>query len=320
MTARINKLQAITVFTRVAEEGGFTAAAPLLGLSVSAVTKIIKRLEEELKVRLFNRTTRSLALTESGEIYYQRCRQIIAELDDAEAMMQLLNSKAEGRVRISLPYSIGRDMLIPALPEFYRRYPLIGLEMTFRGGDVDLVRDGIDLAIRIGHLSDSGLIRREILNTPMVTVASPAYLREAGTPQSPGDLQDHNCIVGRRVGPEWRYTRNGQHTVVLVGGNLYLDNSDAIREAAVAGVGIAHSSARLFRQDLEDRKLVSILTDYEHGEVPVALLYPAKRHLPAKVITVIEFLCELTHDIHITCTSFMPNAGCHFHVDATFIS
>jgi len=297
VTAKLNKLQAITVFTRVADEGGFTAAAARLGLSVSAVTKIILRLEAELEARLFHRTTRSLALTECGQLYYRCCQSIMAELDDAEAMMRTFNSKAEGQVRLVMPYSIGRDILIPALAEFYHRYPSIGLEMIFRGGEVDLVKEGFDLAIRIGNLSDSGLIRRVLLNTPMATVASPDYLQKSGIPGSPTDLLSHNCIVGRRVGAEWRYMQNGRRTSVMVSGNLYLDNSDAIREAAVAGLGIAHSSVRLFRRDLEQGTLVLILDEYEYDEVPVSVLYPDKKHLPAKVLTVIDFLEELMRDV-----------------------
>lgn len=296
MTAKINKLQAIAAFARVAEEGGFTAAAARLGTSVSNVTKIICRLEEDLGARLFNRTTRSLALTECGELYYQRCVRIMADIEEAEAVMRETTSTVEGQVRIVTPYSFGRDQLIPALPEFYRRYPSIALEMTFRGGEIDIVKEGFDLAIRIGELNDSGLIRRVLLRTPMVTVAAPSYLQRCGVPRTPNDLRAHNCIIGRRVGSEWHYHKDGRRISVPVSGNLHLDNSDGLREATVAGLGIGHASARLFGKDIEQGTLVTILDDHEQDGVPVSVLYSAKRHLPAKVTTVIEFLTELTRD------------------------
>ena len=296
MTAKINKLQGIATFTRVAEEGGFTAAAARLDTSVSNVTKIISRLEDDLGARLFNRTTRSMALTECGELYYQRCIRIMADLEDAETMIRDATSTVEGRVRIAMPYPFGRDVLIPALPEFYRLYPSIALKMTFRGGDVDIVKEGFDLAVRVGELPDSGLIRRVLFKTPMVTVAAPSYLQKYGTPLTPTDLYGHNCIIGLRVGAEWRYRHNGELITVIIRGNLQLDNSEGLREATIAGLGISHSSSWLFRKQIESGSLVTILNNYDQEGLPLALLYSAKRHIPAKVKTVIDFLTELTRE------------------------
>ncbi len=255
MTAKINKLQGIATFTRVAEEGGFTAAAARLDTSVSNVTKTISRLEDDLGARLFNRTTRSMALTECGELYYQRCIRIMADLEDAETMIRDATSTVEGRVRIAMPYPFARDVLIPALPEFYRLYPSIALKMTFRGGDVDIVKEGFDLAVRVGELPDSGLIRRVLFKTPMVTVAAPSYLQK-----------------------------------------YQLDNSEGLREATIAGLGVSHSSSWLFRKQIESGSLVTILNNYDQEGLPLALLYSAKRHIPAKVKTVIDFLTELTRE------------------------
>lgn len=294
MAATFNKLQAITTFTKVADEGGFSAAAVRLGTSASAVTKIISRLEQDLGARLFNRTTRSFTLTECGELYYERCVRMLAELADTESRMRDATSAAEGHVRVVMPYSFGRDTLIPALREFYRRYPSIVLDIRFKGSAVDLVKEGFDLAVRTGELPDSGLIRRVLLKTAMVTVASPDYLQKWGLPRTPQDLASHNCIIGRRVGTEWRYKKGGKLLTVSVDGNLYLDNGDGLRQAAIEGLGIANSTLWLFRRDIEEGRLVAILNDYDQEGVPLSVLYSAKQHLPARVKTVIDFLAELT--------------------------
>ncbi|MBX6424813.1 MAG: LysR family transcriptional regulator [Variibacter sp.] len=293
----MNKLQAIKAFTHVAERRGFTAAAKKLGMSASAVTKSIARLEDELGTQLFNRTTRRIALTDSGQEFYERCVRILADLEDAETAIRESNATPQGRVRIVMPFSFGRVTFVPALPEFYRRYPDIVLDVSFSDRAVDLIQEGYDLAVRTGDLNDSRLIRRVLTKGPMLTVASPAYLAARGRPKTPADLVHHNCILGR-FGPEWTFRdSSGGLFNVRVNGNVWLWSGDAVREAAVAGVGIARSTRWLFRKDLEKGLVESVLDEYAVDGVPVSVLYPAKRHMARKLVAVIDFLSEITsHD------------------------
>lgn len=289
----VNKLQAIRAFTHVAERRGFTAAAKKLGMSASAVTKSIARLEDELGTQLFNRTTRRIALTDSGQDFYERCVRILTELEDAETSIRESTASPQGRVRIVMPFSFGRVTFVPTLPEFYRRYPDIVLDVSFSDRPVDLIQEGYDLAVRTGDLSDSRLIRRVLTKGPMITVASPSYIAEHGKPKTPEDLAAHNCILGR-FGPEWVFRSGGGQVSVRVNGNVWLWSGDAVREAAVAGVGLARSTRWLFRKDLEAGLVVSVLDDYVVEGIPVSVLYPAKRHMARKLVAVIEFLIEIT--------------------------
>ena len=290
----MNKFVALTVFTRVAEHGGFTAAARKLGLSVSAVTKTIARLEDELGVQLFNRTTRQLSTTDFGQEFYERCLRILADLEDAETALRQGSQSVRGRVRMVVPFSFGRVTLVPELNTFYERYPEVTLELHFSDGPVDLIAEGYDLAVRTGEISDSRLITRLLTQGPQITFASPRYLDRHGTPRTPDELKNHNCIVGR-FGPEWTF-RSGRDGVmtVRVSGNAVVNSGDALREAAVAGIGIAQGTWWLARKDLERGAVVSILENYSLEGAPISLLYPGQRHLPAKVRAVIDFLVAIT--------------------------
>jgi DNA-binding transcriptional LysR family regulator len=290
----MNRFMALTVFTKVAEHNGFTAAARRLGLSVSAVTKTVARLEDDLGAQLFNRTTRHLHTTDLGQEFYERCTRILADLEDAEGALRLGSLSYKGRIRVVVPFSFGRVTLVPELPAFTRDYPEITLEMNFSDGPVDMIAEGYDLAVRTGDVSDSRLITRLLTRGPTVTFASPAYLKRHGTPKRPDDLVRHNCIVGR-FGPEWGFRGpDRQPMTIHVNGNMVVNSGDALREAAVAGIGIAQGTWWLARKDLERGAVVSILPDYAQDGMPVSLLYPAQRHLPAKVRVFIEFLVAIT--------------------------
>jgi DNA-binding transcriptional LysR family regulator len=294
----LNKLQAIKAFTFVAERQGFTAAAKKLGMSASAVTKGIARLEDELGTQLFNRTTRRIALTDYGQDFYERCVRILADLEDAEAAMRASSASPKGRVRLIMPFSFGRVTFVPPLPTFYQRYPEIALDLSFSDRPVDLIEEGYDLAVRTGELSDSRLIRKVLTKGPMITVAAPKYLAVRGTPDTPNDLAKHNCILGR-FGPEWTFQdKNGGRIETRVNGNLSIWSGDAYREAALAGLGIARGTRWLFRKDLEAGAVVSILDDYAVEGVPVSVLYPAKRHMASKLVAVIDFLVDITSRDH----------------------
>ena len=292
----MNKFQAISAFTQVAERGSFSAAAKRLGISSSAITKSIAWLEDELGVQLFTRTTRRIALTDVGETFYERCVKIIAVLDDAETAMRESSNALKGRVRMVAPFSFGRVTVIPALPLLYARYPDLTLEISFSDEPVDLIADGFDLAVRTGDLGDSRLIRRVLLTAPMATVAAPAYLAKRGTPRAPEDLARHNCIIGGKFGPDWSFQKGEETVTIRAKGNLWVESGDAVREAAAAGVGIAYSTRWLFRKDIEAGSVVEVLKEFQREGVPVSVLYPSNRHLPRKTAAVIEFLSEIARE------------------------
>lgn len=285
---------ALAVFARVVEHGGFTAAATKLGLSASAVTKTIARLEDELGTQLFNRTTRRLAPTDYGQEFYERCVHILSDLEDAEANLRRGSAVTRGRIRAVVPFSFGRVTLVPELPRFFARFPEIRLDLAFNDGASDLIAEGFDVAVRTGNISDSRLTTRLLTRGPQITFAAPAYLEKHGEPQTPQELRRHNCIVGR-FGPEWSFRGTaGAPQTIRVAGTLVIGSGDALREAAVAGVGIAQGTWWLVRKDLETGALRSLLPDYILEGNPVAVLYPPQRHLPAKLRAFIDFLVEIT--------------------------
>ena len=290
----MNKFLALTVFTKVAEHGGFTAAARRLGLSVSAVTKTVARLEDELGTQLFNRTTRQLHTTDYGQEFYERCIRILADLEDAETALRQGSISYSGRVRVVTPFSFGRVTLVPELPAFLRKYPEIVLDLNFSDQPVDLIAEGYDVAVRTGEISDSRLTTRLLTRGSQVTFAAPSYLARHGTPRTPEDLREHNCIVGR-FGPEWSFQGPDRKPMtVRVSGNAIVNSGDALREAAVAGIGIGQGTWWLVRKDLERGLVDSILPDYALEGMPISILYPAQRHLPAKVRVFIDFLVAIT--------------------------
>ncbi len=290
----MNKFMAINVLVRVVESGGFTAAARKMGMSVSAVTKAIARLEDELGTQLFNRTTRQVNTTDYGQDFYERCVQILDDLEDAETLVKSRNVAAEGRIRAVVPFSFGRVTLVPALPAFYEQYPNISVELSFSDGPVDLVADGYDVAVRTGQIMDSRLTTRLLTRGSQITAASPSYLKKHGKPKTPDDLKDHNCVVGR-FGPEWEFAnKKGEKTTVRVSGNTVINSGDAYRESGVAGVGIVQGTHWLMRKDLESGALIAILEDHALEGAPISVLYLAKRHLPRKVRVFLDFIIALT--------------------------
>ncbi len=290
----MNKFTALHIFTKVAENRGFSAAARKLRISTSTVTKSVARLEDDLGIQLFNRTTRRLHTTDYGQAFYERCVRILADLEDAEAALRAGSASNHGRLRVATPFSFGRVTLVPALGAFLAKYPDITVELEFNDRVVDMIANGYDVGIRTGEINDSRLVSRLLTRGAEVTFASPSYLSAHGTPRRPEDLRDHNCIVGG-FGPEWKFRKAEEDpTTIRVRGNLVVNNGDALREAAVAGIGIAQGTWWLVRKDLERGDVKPVLANYAQVGMPISVLYPAQRHLPAKVRVFIDFLVGIT--------------------------
>jgi DNA-binding transcriptional LysR family regulator len=290
----LNKFQDILAFVRVAELGSFTAAARALSISTSAVTKSVTRIERDLGVQLFHRTTRRLHLTEYGAEFFERSLSVLGDLNAAETAIREAHIEPSGLVRISVPPSFGRSTIIPLLNEFYARHPNVNLDLCFKTQTANPIEGGFDLAVHSGRLADSGLVSRILIRGPLRVVASPAYLEKMGVPQAPPDLLNHRCIIGA-FGPIWHFSDGrGGVDMMRVSGRFTTDSGDALREAAVAGLGISQATYWLFRDELADGRLVPILNDYEIEAEPISIVFPAHRHVPAKVRAVVDFLLDIT--------------------------
>jgi DNA-binding transcriptional LysR family regulator len=290
----MNKFVAFHYFVTACEQGNFTAAAQKLGTSASTVTKMIGRLEDDLGTRLFNRTTRRLFLTDQGQALFERAQRILSDLGEAESVLRQATKSTTGTVRIVVPFLFGRLTLVPALPGFFERFPEVKLQVHFSDRPVDLIEAGFDVGVHTGDLADSAAIRRLLTHGPRITAAAPDYLERSGIPAVPEDLLKHNCIHGR-FGLDWFFrSATGGRQRLRVGGNLAVYNGDALREAAVKGLGVVQSSWWALRNDIDRGTLIPVLREYEVEGPPVSIVYPSGRHLPARVRALIDYLVEVT--------------------------
>jgi len=289
----MDRLAAMQAFVRVAETRSFSEAARRLHLSKSVVSRQVSALEADLGVRLFNRTTRALALTEIGRAYFDRVTHILTDIEDTERSVGHLQAAPRGRLRVNAPMSFGVLHLAPALPDFLSAYPEVDVEMAMNDRTIDLLEEGFDLAIRIGKLSDSSLVARRLAPMRLVVCASPAYLAERGTPRTPADLKDHDCLLyTNETSPrDWRFaTPEGAPWAVEVNGRLSANNGDTLRVATLRGFGIARLPSFLVGQDLQAGALVSVLPDYVRQDSAIHAVYPQARLLSPKVRAFVDFL------------------------------
>jgi DNA-binding transcriptional LysR family regulator len=282
----------VLAFVRVADSGSFTRAAERLGVTRSAVGKSITRLEENLATRLIQRTTRSASLTDEGKLFYEHALRILCEVDDAEATLAERNQTPKGRLRIDLPTAFGRLHVLPVLQRFLQDWPELEADVSFSDDYCDLVSDGIDVAIRIGGPSDSGLIRKVLAPHRLVTCATPEYLARRGLPRTLDDLADHAKIVFTYANGlvPWRYQMGGVARDISVQGALRLSNTEAIRDAVLAGLGVAQLGEFLVGDDIRQGRLIELLPDYVREETPICAVYPTRRHVSPKVRRFVEML------------------------------
>jgi DNA-binding transcriptional LysR family regulator len=286
---------AMLAFVRAVECNGFTRAARDLGVTPSAISKLVTRLERRLGVRLLRRSTRRLALTAEGAIYFERVQRIVGEIADAESDVMRFSSAPRGRVRMSMGNAFATYALVPALPEFMARFPDITLDFVVTEYTVDLVEAGLDLAIRIGPLPDLNLAARPIGELERVISAAPSYLERHGVPRTPEDLTRHNCltVVGVPGQAEWPFRGPTGIRSVAVGGSLTIDNAETLYEAALLGLGVIRLSDLVVGPAIRSGRLVPILTDVHQPEpLPLHAVYPAGRRRPSRVDAVIQFLVE----------------------------
>jgi DNA-binding transcriptional LysR family regulator len=282
----------MAVFAKVVESASFAAAARHFDISPAMVSKHVSTLEERLGVRLLNRTTRRVSATEVGQDYYERSLRILSDLDDADRAAGNLQTAPRGLLRVTTSVSFGARQLAPLVAEYLAAYPDVSIELSLHDHFVDLLQERIDLAIRLGTLSDSSLIARKLCAVEMVLCASPGYLKANGTPQKPRDLIKHNCLThpASRV---WTFIdRGGKEEVIRISGRLSANAGDALLALVVKDAGIALAPDYLVGDDLTAGRLIRLLPDYTTRDTPVYAVYPHSQYLSAKTRTFIDFLAS----------------------------
>ncbi len=289
-----DSLYEMSVFAKVVASGSLSSAARDLGVSTAVVSRRLAALEARLGVRLLNRTTRRLALTDEGASYHEACARILAEIEDADAAAAARRVEPQGLLKVALPASFGHKHIAPLVPPFAARFPKIQLAFSLSDRTVNVIEEGFDLAIRIGELEDSSLAARKLAPNRRVVCASPDYLRRHPAPRTPEDLQRHNCLTTNDLQMNWEYKGpDGKRGVVRVSGHYACDNWEVLREWAMAGLGIALKSTWDVRRQLEDGTLVPLLPGYDFGtDVAIYAVYPHRRYLPAKTRVFIDFLAD----------------------------
>lgn len=288
----MDKLTEMTVFSEVARQGSFSAAAAKLRLSPSAVSKLITRMEARLGSRLLNRTTRKLSLTEGGQLFLNRCLAILEQVDDAEELLTGYYREPKGKLRVTSSPGFAKHQLLPLIPDFLAQYPAVEIDLQLTGQTIDLISGEIDLAIRLGNLNDSSHVARKLGESRRIICASPAYLANNGIPQTPDELEAHNCLTTSTSTPfnQWRFhTKKGEKTL-SISGNFSSDTVDSLHDLALRGAGIVRLAKFMVGQDIKQGLLIPLLEDYNRELQPVHAVYAHRDHLPAKVSTFINFL------------------------------
>jgi len=285
----------LEIFVRVVESGGFSTAARALGMTPSAVSKLVTRLEARLGAQLFRRTTRKLSLTQEGETFYRHGARIVADLAEAERAVTELGAVARGTIRVNAATNFGHHQIEPILGEFLARYPEMRVDLTLSDSFVNLVEEEIDVAIRAGHLTDSSLMARKLCEFGRMIVATPDYLARHGTPRKPEDLANHNCLLIGRQQPHlnnWPFDRpEGGIQSITVNGNVTANNGETIVQLALRGVGIARLAEFAVGPAIRRGMLVSLLADRHHADrMPISAVYLPTKQVQPKVRAFVDFL------------------------------
>lgn len=288
----MDRLSAMMAFARVVEAGSLSAAARALNTSLASVSRQLAALERQLGARLMNRTTRRIALTEGGRAYYERCKRVLADIEEAEAALSQHQAMPSGRLMVSAPIAFGEVYLAPIIAGFLVRHPKVTIDLSLADRFVNVVEEGIDVALRVGTLADSSLIARRLGTFRRVVVASPAYLKSRAAPRRPADIAGHDCLsFSMLIDPvRWHFMADGKEVVVPIAPRLRSDNQLVLRQAAIDGAGLLLASSWFVREPVAAGRLQVVLDEFETPVVPIHAVYPHARLLSAKVRTFVEYL------------------------------
>jgi LysR family transcriptional regulator, regulator for bpeEF and oprC len=290
----MHDLRTLAIFVKVAERLSFVRAAVDLGITQSGVSNAISRLEDQIGTRLLARTTRRVTLTEHGAAFFERCRQALAEIEEAELVLKDAQLKPSGNLRIDMPVSFGRLKVLPLLGSFQAQYPDIKLRVTFNNRYIDLVEDGVDVSVRLGQLADSSLIARRVGGTQFSVVGAPSYFAKHGKPKRIDDLAAHDCLaftyLETRLARPWRFIEAGAANTFTPQGTMSFSDGGAVCDAAVAGYGLAQLQGYFADALIASGALVAVLEKFQPELEPVWLVYPQTRHLSPKVRAFVDFM------------------------------
>ncbi len=288
----MNKFQEMSVFAAVVDAGSFVRAAESLEMSKPAVSRHVAELEARLGVRLLHRTTRRLSLTAEGEVFYARCRELLGELDEAEAEITSRTGKAVGQLKVSAPVSFGLLHLAPLWAGFLSRHPDVTLDLTLSDRMVDLIEEGFDVAVRIGRLTSSSLVSRQLSATRLVLCASPRYLKTHGAPRHPRELAQHTVLAYSLLtsGEAWEFDGPDGHVTVRVEPRLRTNSGDTCRAVALQHLGIIIQPSFLVAEELRSGALVEVMPRWRSLEFGIYAVYPTRKHVPPKVRLLIDYL------------------------------
>ncbi len=283
-------------FVTVADLQGFAPAARKLGLSPSGVTRLIAALEDRLGARLLQRTTRQVALTDVGARYLERARRILADVEEAESSVEGERTQPGGRLVVSAPVGFGRLHVSPVMSAYLKRYPEVSSELRLSDRMINLVEEGVDLAVRIGHLPDSTLVARHVGEMRRIVVASQDYLKRRGEPKTPGEIASHDTILfgAMTAAPDWRFVEGGSEIRVAISPRFSTNSADAAIQYAEAGGGLTRVMAYQAAASLKAQRLRIVLAAFEQPAMPIHIVYPTSRLLSAKVRTFIDLVTETT--------------------------
>jgi DNA-binding transcriptional LysR family regulator len=292
----MDRIDAMQAFVAVADLEGFAPAARKLGLSPSGVTRLVSALEERLGARLLQRTTRSVALTDAGARYLERARRILADVEEAESAAEGERLSPRGILVVSAPVGFGRLHVSPVVSEYLKRYPEVSAELRLSDLTINLVDEGVDLAVRIGHLPDSSLVARHVGQVRRIVVASPGYLDKHGEPESPEAVMYHQTIQFSALSASgWRFLKDGQELRVAPTPRLITNSSDAAAQYAVQDGGLTRVLAYQAADEIKDGRLKVVLKKFEERPLPIHVVYPTSRLLSAKVRTFIDLVLEISN-------------------------
>ncbi|MFZ6812978.1 LysR family transcriptional regulator [Undibacterium sp. Rencai35W] len=288
----MDQFKQISTFAEVAARGSLSAAARAEGVAPAMIGRRLDALEERLSVKLLQRTTRKIALTNEGAAFLEDCQRILAELEEAETSVSERSARASGQLTISAPAGFGRQHVAPLVPSFLSEHRDVKLTLSLNDRVVDLIGEGVDVAIRIASLTDSNLIGVKLADNKRVVVASPAYIKRHGTPVTLDELSNHNCLAFSSDGSQrgWTFRQNGKNVVLKVEGNMVCNDGEVLHDWAIAGKGLAWRSMWEVGTEIESGKLVTVLDDFTAPGNDIYAIFAQRRHLPLRIRAFVDFL------------------------------